>query len=197
MNVFHRIFGRETDYRAAIIDNQENWILVRQGSSPTLCRAVEDYGHLVKPRVPQTCTVAISRSASDFFALRFLDRIPTYNFLNLIEWLNQPPDLPAVSGALGWYRSPANGVKYALYPDSTNTWGDTLIGYNQRNQAVSVYLPEASLCEISRHVMIFAEPDLNRSGLEEQARVEVSFDVDSTFGNPDFIVTHAKDHQWT
>ena len=170
--------------------------MVRQGSPRDVARAVESYGKLYPAPIPQPCTVEINRSPQGFIGLRFLNRIPTYSFLNLIGWLNQPPDITGVFGALGWCTSPATQIKYALYPDPTNDWGDTLIGYNRQNQAVSVYLPEASLCEISSRVTIHQEPVLEQSRFEEKIQVKVVFNADPHSGNFNFVTTHPKDHKW-
>jgi len=170
--------------------------MVREGSPQSLAQAIVAYAELGRATVPQPCTVVIAHSISGFFALRFPEQVPAYSFVNLIGWLNSPPGIAEVSSAMGWYTSPATGIKYALYPDPANGWGDTLIGYNDQGRAVSVYLPDGSLCEISQHVKIYQEPILLPIELEEQGRVTVTFNADPSFGNFNFVVTHSKDHKW-
>jgi hypothetical protein len=196
MKSLSQILGQATDYRSAIIEQPANWILVQRGAPDAVAQAIEAYGKLYPATVPQACTLVISRSAWGGLGIRLPDRVPTYSFVNLIGWLNRPPDMPGVASAIGWYTSPATGIRYALYPDPKNSWGDTLIGYNRQNQAVSVYLPDASLCEITRRVAIYREP-ANQAGLQEQARVTVIFDADPSASNFNFVETHAKDHLWT
>jgi hypothetical protein len=119
-----------------------------------------------------------------------------YAFANLIAWLNEPPAIEHVSDAVGWYSSRSSGVRYFLRPDDINTAGDTLVGVPPSGSAVSVYLPELNVCELTSQVAYVSDTDLVPRDVAAVLVFDVVLDVDESFGNPNFELTHEIDTRW-
>jgi len=174
----------------------QGWILVKNGSPELVRKAVEEHADFFGKVRPKEFRVALKSHPSGFLAVTFPDGIPPYNLVNLIGWLDQPVDIDQVSGAVGWITSPSSGVRYSLQPDTDNEWGDTLIGAPVKGKSVQVYLPEAGLCELTRHIGYLPEPDLSSIREESGTTFTIKLDVDHSFGNPEFKVTNKKDSNW-
>ena len=172
------------------------WIRVDNGTPELIKRAVVAHAESFRKVKPQRFRVSVAKHPSGFFVVTFPDGVRPYDLVNLIGWLDQPPDITGVSGATGWITSPATGVTYSLRPDAENSWGDTLIGTSSDGKAVQVYQPEVSMCEISRRVIPVPEPDLSQAQTDSLPTFTVTLDVDPSFGNPEFKMTHPKDTNW-
>jgi hypothetical protein len=172
------------------------WICVHNGTPELLQQAIEDYASNLKKLKPKEFRVRVARHPAGFLAVMFPDGVPPYDLVNLIGWLNQPPGMEAVSGAVGWITSPASSKRYSLQPDSGNEFGDTLIGMASDGETVQVYQPDAAMCEVSRRVILLPEPDTSMLSAGSGITFSVALDADASFGNPDFKTTHPKDTNW-
>lgn len=168
-------------------------ILIRTGTPKLVRDAILSHASLVGKEFPHQVCIAVTEESCGI-VVRFPNGAPPYEIVNLIGWLNDPPEIDGVSQAKGWITSPATRVRYSLTPELDNPWGDTLVGASSDGKSVRVYLPEATMCEISKAFIADNEPDIKTHGAELTFSVEMDFIT--TFGNPDFRITHQKDTDW-
>lgn len=171
-------------------------ILVENGSPELVLDTIKTHTELFGKEAPRQFRVTIAKGSNGSIIVQFPDGAPPYDIVNLINWLDAPPDIARVSGAKGWITSPSTGIRYSLKPDVTNEWGDTLIGAASDGTSVRVYLPEASMCELSQAVIAEPEPDSNVESTSSPLTVTVVMDASTDFGNPQFRTTHPKDTSW-
>ncbi len=179
-----------------VVEPAQGTILVQNGTPELLRKAIEAYVGLSGRDVPKEFRVTFATHASGSMVVRFPDGAMPYEFVNLIGWLNDPPEICGVSDARGWITSPSTGIRYSLKPETENRWGDTLVGRSSDGRSVRVYLPEAGLCEISRSIGTDPEPDLENLGDEAQVTFSVVMEVATGFGNYEFKITDPKDTAW-
>ncbi len=172
------------------------WIRVTSGSPEQIKRAIIEHTERTKSVKPQVFRIVILKQPSGFSAVTFPDGITPWDFVNLVGWLNHPPNNTGVSGATGWIASPGTGLRYSLAPESGTRFGDTLIGVSSDGNSVQVYLPDATMCVLSRRVQAIPEPTLSETAAQKAEMFTVTLDVDPSFGNPDFKITHPKDNDW-
>ena len=172
------------------------WICVHKGTPDLVRQAITAYANNFKKMTPRAFRVSVAEHPSGFLAVTFPDGAPPYDVVNLIGWLNQPPDFKEVSGAVGWITSPASNLRYSLQPESGNQWGDTLIGTSSHGKTVQVYQPDATMCEVSRRVIPLPEPDVSALPAGSGLTFSVTLDIDPSFGNAEFKITHPKDTNW-
>ena len=83
-------------------------------------------------------------------------------------------------------------TKYYLEPETSNAWGDTLIGASTLGQPIRVFLPETGISEISVSQNFREEPRIQIS--PKPVTLEVTLDTNTAFGNPRFVVNRPMDH---
>ena len=181
---------------ASAVKSAQGWICVHKGTPELAQQAIKAYADNFNKVQPKDFQVNIAEHPAGFLAITFPDGVPPYDLINLIGWLNQPPEIKGVSGAAGWITSPTSGFRYALQPESGNEWGDTLAGTSSDGKSVQVYQPDATMCEISRSVTPLSEPDISAIPAGAGLTFSVTLDVDPSFGNPEFKITHPKDTNW-
>jgi hypothetical protein len=169
---------------------------IDHGDLAQIRKAVLDYAELSHSQEGASFEMVISNHADGFIVLTFSRPIPPYVFVNLLGWLNAPPEIAGVSGARGWFQAPADNERFALYPDPSNPWGDTLLGYSAAGRKIEVYQPEAAICQTTKQVQFFDEPTIGTDTVKELARFELLFETDPSFGNPTFRITHPTDYKW-
>lgn len=203
MSLFSLLFGcrkQESSPPAesppSAVKSAQGWICVHKGTPELARAAINAYADNFKKVTPREFRVNIVEHQAGFLVVTFPDGISPYDFVNLIGWLNQPPETKGVSGTAGWITSPASGLRYALQPESGNQWSDTLVGTSSDGKAVQVYQPGATMCEISRNVAVLPEPDISSLPAGSGITFSVTLDVDPSFGNPEFKITHPKDTNW-
>jgi hypothetical protein len=173
-----------------------DWILIQEGTPELVRQAIQSYAGISRKVKPKDFRITVAKHPSGFLSVTFPDGLPPYDIVNLIGWLNQPPEVKRVRGAVGWLTSPESGLRYFLKPDSGNSQGDTLIGKSSDGISVEVYLPEATVCPVSRRLDSLPEPDTSAIQTISGLTFTVTLDVDPSFGNPGFKVTHSKDANW-
>ncbi|MCY2928217.1 MAG: hypothetical protein NTV86_01740 [Planctomycetota bacterium] len=174
----------------------QDWILVQQGKPELVEKAIQNYASNCRNEKLKGFRISVVKHPSGFVAVTFPDGLPPYDIVNLIGWLNQPSEVKGIRGAVGWLTSPESGLRYGLKSDSGNRLGDTLIGRSSDGNSVQVYLPEAAICPISRRVDSPLEPDTSAIQTVPGLTFTVTLDVDPSFGNPGFKVTHSRDTNW-
>ncbi len=163
-----------------------DWILV-QGSNPqTIQKAVLKHTGLICPIVPTKHWVLIFQVDEQHFGLRFEPPIPPYSFTNLIGWLGDPKMTKGAIRAVGWLTSPGNGMRYYLTPPPDETGGDTLLGINDAEQVVEVFLPDCSLRRTYEELVFPPGPPMPGK-LKPLVEFEITVDSARSFGNPDFL----------
>jgi hypothetical protein len=178
------------------LPSQPAWIQVRDGHLPQIKKAVAEYAKLNPGSNPAPLEVTVYSHADGFFVLTFSGPVPTYPFVNLVGWLDDPPGVRGVSGAKGWYGAPGSQERYALCPDQSNPWKDTLLGYSTAGRKIEVYQPEGWICQSTKPVALLPEPSISPVRLNALARVPCLINHDSSFGNPTFQITHPPDTDW-
>jgi len=173
-----------------------DWILVKHGTPELIRAAVLSHADVTVPEKPQAFTARVTPLSSGGHAVEFNDKAPPYAFANLISWLNDPPDIEDVSDAIGWYTSPSTEIRYFLRPDDDNPSGDTLVGASKDSESISVYLPELAVCRRSSQVGYVSDTDLVQQNAAPVLSFDVVLDVDESFGNPKFELTHEIDARW-
>ncbi len=172
-------------------------ILVQNGTVELVLKAIESHAGLDAKEVPKQFRITIANESNGGVLVRFPDGAPPYDIVNLISWLNNPPGIQGVSSAKGWITSPSTGLGYSLKPEISNGWGDTLVGASSDGRSVRVYLPEATMCEISQVIIADPAPASGPIGAKPQLTINVVMDVATDFGNHAFEITHQKDTEWT
>ena len=86
---------------AQMTQQTQAWIRVHQGSPQLVKQAIEDYADLLGKKHPKEFRVTIAKHPSGYLVVNFPDGIPPYALVNLIGWLNQPPEIKGVTGAAG------------------------------------------------------------------------------------------------
>ena len=172
----------------------QGWILVENGSMEDVKAAIRDYDGLVREERPGLFRVELHPQSSGAVAVVLPDGFPAYDLANMTGWLSAPPDREDVYGAVSWITAPGNGIKYYLEPETSNSWGDTLIGASSVGQPVRVSLPETGMSEVSSTYLYKVEPEIEIS--PQPVKIEVTLDTNTGFGNPQFIVNSPKDHDW-
>ena len=170
------------------------WILVENGSVADVKAAISDYDGLVREERPGLFRVELHLQSSGAVAVVLPDGFPAYDLANMTGWLSAPPDQEDVYGAVSWITAPGNGIKYYLEPETSNSWGDTLIGASAAGQPVRVSLPETGMSEVSSIHLYKEEPEIEIS--QQPVKIEVTLDTNTGFGNPEFMVNSPKDHDW-
>lgn len=168
--------------------NPFDWIGLKNATADEIRRAVIEHTKITRPEVPETRKVTVYRHPPDLLVVAFPDGLPPYEFTNLVSWL--PYSIRSARESAGWFTSPGDRIRYGLVVGG----GDTLVGCSADGKAVEVYLPDTSLCEISRKVDVPAESELG--DLEELASFTITVDANPDFGNPEFRITHPKNTQW-
>ena len=171
-------------------------ICVYAGSPKQIERAIKSYAENIYMEKPQDFCINVVQYKSGFSLVGFPDGIPTYDLINLILWLNDPPDMPDISKAIGWITSSTTNICYSLQPENENKWGDTLIGASSDGKSVKVYTPEVGMCEISSHMDFIPEPDLSAMNVESSITFYVTLDAYPSYENHEFKITHSKDMNW-
>jgi hypothetical protein len=172
----------------------QGWILVKNGSASDVKAAISDYDGLVREERPGVFRVELHPQSSGAVAVVLPDGFPAYDLANITGWLSAPPDQEDVYGAISWITAPGNGVKYYLEPETSNPWGDTLIGVSALGQPVRVSLPETGVSEISSNHRYREEPKIEIS--PQPVTIKLTLDTSTAFGNPQFVVNSPKDHDW-
>lgn len=172
----------------------QGWILVKNGSASDMKEAISAYDGLVREEHPGAFRVELHPQKSGAVAVVLPDGFPAYDLANMTGWLNAPPDQEDVYDAVSWITGPGNGIKYYLEPETSNPWGDTLIGANTLGQSVRVFLPETGMSEVSAPHPYREEPQIEIS--PQPVTIEVTLDTNTAFGNPQFVVNSPKDHDW-
>jgi hypothetical protein len=204
MSIFSFLFGgcskkgekQNTSSSKDTAQPAKGLICVYAGSPKRIEQAIKSYIENIPMDKPHDFRVSVIKHKSGFSLVGFPDGIPTYDLINLILWLNNPPDMPDISKAIGWITSPATNITYFLQPETENSWGDTLIGASSNGKSVKVYTPEVGMCEISSHMDFIPEPDLSAINVESSITLYVTLDAYPSFENHEFKITHPKDTTW-
>ncbi len=191
-----RMLLRSADVHTPVASRAMDWIYVKNGEPNEIQAAIISYLDLYPPVAPQAAVAYIRGFASGGHAVAFDQKPPAYVFANLICWLDAPPDIESVWDAVGWYRSPSSNIRYFLRPDHANPAGDTLVGGGENGTAISVYLPELTVCELFPHVPYVDEQLQGVQRVDHEVRLDVVWDADQSFGNPNFEITHETDARW-
>jgi hypothetical protein len=166
------------------------WIFVGKGSPRGICDAITEYSQLSPAKKRTTCDVSVYQSPSGYHAVTFDPTPRAYHFCNLVGWLYAPPETSGVTDSVGWFTSPGTGMRYVLFPEPGNQYGDTLVGLTRDSAAVRVYQPECTLLETSRNVVSPDEPAIDLAALMPVESFTVTFDDEfEDFGNSEFLLT--------
>ncbi len=170
------------------------WILVKNGSVSDVKAAIGEYDDLVKEERPGVFRVELHPQSNGAIAVVLPDGFPAYDLANMTGWLSAPPDQEDVYDATSWITAPGTGIKYYLEPETSNPWGDTLIGASTLGQPVRVSLPGTGMSEVSAFHPYRPEPEIEIS--PQPVTIKVTLDTSTTFGNPQFVINSPKDHDW-
>jgi len=172
----------------------QGWILVRSGDIADVRAAIIDYDDLVKEVEPRTFAIELHPQSDGQLAVLLPNGFPAYDLVNMTGWFSSPPDQPSVYDAVAWIISPADGIKYYLEPEVTNTWGDTLIGSSAEGLSIRVYLPETGVSKISIPHPYKIEPKIDH--LQSPIKISITLDINTDFGNQNFVINSPNDHTW-
>jgi len=167
-------------------ESTAGWIWIRQGSADQVKAAIVDYTRLFTPQKPQTFRAELHRQADGTLAVLFPDGLPAHDLVNLTGWLNSSPDQKGPHNAVLWLTSCGDGTRYFFREKPENQGNDTLIGADEWGQGVHVYLPDNTLWTVTDAIAFEQEPEIERDCCPEV--LELSFDVNTTFGNPSFEI---------
>lgn len=119
---------------------------------------------------------------------------PPYSFLNLVSWLDAPPDTKDVSGATGWYSAPLTEQRLCVRLETANAVGDTVLAADRAGKTYRIYLPDISMCELDTRAEFHTEPGLPT--LMPPVAFSVVVDTSEDFGNPNLAITHPRNTRW-
>ena len=172
----------------------QGWILVKNGRVSDIGAAIRDYDGLARDERPGVFRVELHPQTDGSVAVVLPDGFPAYHLANMTGWLSAPPDLESVHGAHSWITAPGDGIKSYLEPETSNAWGDTLIGASTLGRSIRVFLPETGISETFQSRTYREEPQIQISPLP--VTMEVTLDTNTAFGNPRFTVNRPMDHDW-
>jgi len=172
----------------------QGWILVKSGTVSEIEDAIRDYNQMRRNLYPDVFRIELHPQRTGHVAVLLPDGLPAYDLPNLTGWLSAPPEQPTVSDAVVWITSPGDGTRYYLEPETSNPWGDTLIGASSSEKPVRVSLPETGLSVVSSIHLYRDEPDLEIS--TNPVVLKVTLDTNTKFGNPTFVIDSPMDHDW-
>jgi len=171
------------------------YIHVKQGSIEEIKNEIIKHSELTKHELPTKITVHLWNTTEGVYVY-FPNGTTTYNFINLISWLNYPPGKEHIGYSKGWVQVNEKRGTYFLLPDEENERGDTLIGTSNKSETIRIYLPEARISLASKKIPY----EIPLLVLQESATPDLSFeiyiDINPDFGNPDFIITDKMDSSW-
>ncbi len=171
-------------------------IFVRNGSLAAVKKAIIEHSALIEEEAKVTVEVGLQKYQSGWVAISLPQGMVVYELINLIGWLNAPPGIDGVSDSIGVISPPNSKICYTLQLDRLNEWGDTLVGFSNSGKSVSVYLPDAGLCETTREPGLILIPNFESDAVVEKCSFTVEVNANSDFGNPEFIITHPTDTNW-
>ena len=173
----------------------EGYIRVDLGSLEAIKNEIIVYSTLSRKDNPRTIEVNLWK-IKDVVYVGFAQGSSIYNFINLLNWLDNPPDNDKVGYTVGWAKSSTTGEEYYLYPEIENNRGDTLVGSSKKNISIRVYLPEAAISPVSISVVYQHRPNLLSTLGNPDLSFKIVIDYNSTFGNNEFVLTHEMDSTW-
>lgn len=169
-------------------ESTAGWIWVRQGSIDQIKAVICEYTSVFVPQNPQIFRAELHCQSNGTVALLFPDGLPAYDLVNLTSWLNSPPDKDRPRNAVVWLTSCGDGTRYFFQAKPEGERNDTLIGADERGQGLHVYLPDNTLWTESDPIPFQQEPEIEHNSYPEV--LELSLDVNMTFGNPSFEISH-------
>ncbi len=173
----------------------EGYIRVKLGSLEAIKNEIIIFSALTRKEQTKTIEVNLWKSRNCVY-VGFTKGVSTYDYFNLISWLDNPPDNKEVGYTEGWVKSNITGEEYYLYPEEENERGDTLLGASKKDLPIRVYLPEAAISTISQSVTYRFKPNELFSFGQPDLSFNIEIDVVPTFGNNELVVTHEKDTNW-
>jgi hypothetical protein len=171
------------------------YIYIKLGTSEEIKKEVIEHSSIARHVLPKTIAVHLWQEKDGVY-LYYPEGTTTYNFVNSISWLNNPPDRENIGYAKGWVRSRKTNEEYFLYPDISNNYGNTLLGANAMTESVEIYLPEARICLTSKNVTYEPLPEKIKELGQPTLVFKIQVDISPSFGNPLFVLTDKKDTKW-
>lgn len=169
-------------------------VLVENGNIGEVKAAISDYDSIAKEEVAGTFIVELHEQKDGSVAVIFPNGIPSYDIINIIVWLDAPPNQENVYGAKSWVSTPDGTTKYFLKPEIENEWGDTLIGSSKEGKSIRIYVPEIGISEVSHSIKYETEPKIFLSS--NPLRFAITLDTDVSWANPKLSINKSIDHDW-
>lgn len=165
-----------------VLADGESWIYIQSGTANDVAAALKSYSDLGNKDSTIKVTADI-HEGSYGVKLKLSSETPAYYFANIIGWLNSPPE-GNTKNSIGWYKS-SNGDRYFLIPDSSDSYGENLLGVSSAGVVINYYQPEGVVTKSEKSVTPAREPDHDFSH-----RITLSLDLEDLkgWGNPEFIV---------
>ncbi|MCB0078496.1 MAG: hypothetical protein KDD73_13865 [Anaerolineales bacterium] len=197
MSFLGSLFGRKKNVEESVVPSNravlrtDGWIRVTEATLTAVQEDIESYAELIPPAKPVQFQVALTAMDDGAVAVTFPDGVTSYLLTSLIMWLDAPPQRQVAGRAMGWLISPRSGLRYALQGEPEPS--DLLLGQDSQGRSVQLYVPEGTLCELSRTVAAPQEPTPPSNPPDVGHRFQIAVDVDESFGNLSFVTTHPKD----
>jgi len=171
------------------------YIHVKLGSIEEIKKEVIEHSKLTIHEKPMKITVHLWDTGEGVY-VSFPNGTTTYNFINLISWLNYPPGKEHIGYSKGWFQTSTTKNTYFLFPDEENERGDTLIGVNNKSESIRIYLPAARISLASKKIQYEIPPTVLQELVIPDLSFEVYIDINPDFGNPSFVLTDQMDSNW-
>lgn len=165
-----------------VLADGESWIYIQSGTAEDVATALRSYSGIGNKDSTIKVTAEIYEGGFGV-KLKLSPGIPAYYFANIIGWLNSPPD-GNTGNSVGWYKA-SDGNRYFLIPDSSDSYGENLLGVSSSGMVINYYQPEGVITESDKSVTPAKEPDHDFSH-----RITLSLELEglNDWGNPEFAI---------
>ncbi len=165
-----------------VLADGESWIYIQSGTANDVASALRSYSDLGNKDSTIKVTAEVYEGSSGV-KLKLSRETPAYYFANIIGWLNSSPE-GNTKNSVGWYKS-SDENRYFLIPDSSDSYGENLLGVSSSGVIINYYQPEGVITKSDNSVTSAKEPDRDFS-----YRLTLSLELEDLkgWGNPDFIV---------
>jgi len=154
-----------------------------------------DHSEITLNEYPLAITVRLTENNSGIF-IDFPNGIATYDFVNLISWLDNSSNSENKGRARGWITSSTTKKTYYLRPETENYRGDTLLGADDSGASVRIYLPEAAMSFTSKKTYHQQKPENPFIENKKINTFEILIDANPEFGNNNLVTTHELDSKF-
>jgi hypothetical protein len=154
-----------------------------------------EHSEIALNKYPLAVNVRLTGNNTGIY-IDFPNGITTYDFVNLISWLDNSSNSDNNGHAKGWITSSTTKKTYYLHPEIENHRGDTLLGADDSGASIRIYLPEAAMSFTTEKTYYQQKPENPFIENKKFSTFEIFIDANPEFGNNNLITTHELDSKF-